>query len=62
MAANWTAHANCPAHIRGEVEARVSAFPPSFLEEPTDSKAFISVFYCGGRQRSSFTRFLQLYF
>ena len=57
MAANWTAHANCPAHIRGEVEARVRAFPPSFLEEPADGEVFNNVELCRERlQGFAFSR------
>ena len=49
MAVVWTAHPNCPAHLRGEVEARVRAFPPSFLEEPVDGEVFDNVELCRER-------------
>jgi hypothetical protein len=39
----WTAHPHCPAHLRDEVEARVRAFPPTFLKEPADDEVFDNV-------------------
>ena len=49
MATEWTAHANCPAHFRAEIEARVRAFPPSFIEEPVDGEVFDNVELCRER-------------
>jgi hypothetical protein len=45
----WTAHLHCPAHVRGDVEARVRAFPPSFLEEPIDGEVFDNFELCRER-------------
>jgi hypothetical protein len=52
MATAWIAHPNCPAHIRGEVEARVRAFSPSFLKEPTDGEVFDNIELCRERLQS----------
>ena len=49
MATPWTAHPHCPAHLRGEVEARVRAFPSSFLEEPANGEIFDNVELCRER-------------
>lgn len=45
----WTAHPHCPPHIRGEVEAHVRAFPPSYLVEPTNGEVFDNVDLCQER-------------
>ncbi|ERF69261.1 hypothetical protein EPUS_03965 [Endocarpon pusillum Z07020] len=47
--APWTAHPHCPAHLRGEVEARVRAFPPAFLNEPSNGEVFDNVELCRER-------------
>ncbi|KAF7508230.1 hypothetical protein GJ744_009527 [Endocarpon pusillum] len=47
--APWTAHPHCPAHLRGEVESRVRAFPPSYLVEPTNGEVFDNVDLCQER-------------
>ena len=39
----WTAHPHCPTHLRGEVKARVRAFPPAFLNEPLNEEVFDNV-------------------
>jgi hypothetical protein len=43
---SWTAHPNCPAHLRGEVEAKVRGFPPSYLVPPINGKVFDNVELC----------------
>lgn len=57
MATAWTAHPNCPAHFREEVEARVRAFPPCFIEQPADGEVFDNVDLCRERlQGFAFSR------
>jgi hypothetical protein len=46
---SWTAHPDCPAHLRGEVEARVRAFPPAFLKEPVSGEVFDNLELCRER-------------
>jgi hypothetical protein len=44
----WTAHPHCPAHLRGEVEARVQDFPPA-LKEPVSGEVFDNLELCRER-------------
>jgi hypothetical protein len=48
----WTAHPHCPAHLRGEVEARLRAFPSAFLKEPVSGEVFDNVEFCQERLQS----------
>ena len=36
----WTAHPDCPEHVKAELEARVRSFPSSFLLAPTPGEVF----------------------
>jgi hypothetical protein len=57
MATLWTAHPNCPAYIRRDIEARMRAFPPSFFEEPANGEVFDNVELCRERlQGFAFTQ------
>jgi hypothetical protein len=45
----WTAHPHCPTHLRREVEARVRAFPLTFLKEPVSGEVFDNIELCRER-------------
>lgn len=49
MTTQWSAHPQCPTHLRGEVEAHVRAFPASFLKEPIAGEVFDNVDLCRER-------------
>lgn len=49
MAAEWTAHVDCPADVRADLEARVRSLPASYLEEPLDNEVFENVELCRER-------------
>jgi hypothetical protein len=48
-AALWTVHPHCPAHLRGEIEARVRSFLPAFLKQPANGEVFENVDLCQDR-------------
>ena len=39
----WNAHPKCPAHLRGLVEAYVTALPPAYLQDLEDGEVFDNV-------------------
>ncbi len=45
----WTAHPDCPEHIKAELEARVRSFPPDFLELPIAGEVFENPDVCQER-------------
>jgi hypothetical protein len=49
MTALWTAHPNCPQHVKIELEKPVRPFPPSFLLAPVDGEVFESADLCRER-------------
>jgi hypothetical protein len=40
MTALWTAHLDCPEHVKIELKTRVQSFPPSFPLAPVNDKVF----------------------
>ena len=36
----WTAHPDCPEHVKRELETRIRSFPPSFLLAPVAGEVF----------------------
>ena len=40
MTTLWTAHSDCPEHVKIELEARVRSLPPFFLLFPIASEVF----------------------
>lgn len=45
----WTAHPDCPAHTKTDLEARVRSFPPSFLLAPAAGEVFDNADTCQER-------------
>jgi hypothetical protein len=45
----WTAYAHCPAHLRGEVEARARGLPLSYLVAPANGEVFDNIELCQER-------------
>jgi hypothetical protein len=46
MTALWTAHPDCPEHVKIELKTRVQFFPPSFLLAPVSGKVFKNAYVC----------------
>ena len=46
---SWTAHPDCPEHIKAELEVRVRSFPPSFLLISTFGEVFDNLDVCQER-------------
>lgn len=46
---SWTAHPNCPEHIREELEAKLRSLPPSFLVAPAAGEVFENADLCQDR-------------
>jgi hypothetical protein len=42
----WSAHPDCPEHVKPELEARVRSLPPSFLLAPEAGEVFESADTC----------------
>jgi hypothetical protein len=49
MAALWSAHSECPEHVKVELEARVRSFPPSCLLAPVAGEVFDNPDVCQER-------------
>ena len=49
MTSLWTAHLDCPEHVKIELKTRVRSFPPSFLLAPVDGEVFDNVDVCHER-------------
>jgi hypothetical protein len=47
--AQWTAHPDCPAHVKAGLEARVRSLPPSYLLAPITGEVFENVQLCRER-------------
>ena len=45
----WTAHPDCPAHVKSELETRVRSLPPSFLAPPAVGEVFENPDLCQER-------------
>jgi hypothetical protein len=45
----WTAHPDCPQHVKIELETRVRSFPSSFLLAPVDGEVFENADLCQER-------------
>ena len=45
----WTAHPECPEHVKSDLEARVRSFPPSFLLAPAAGEVFDNPDVCKER-------------
>jgi hypothetical protein len=45
----WTAHPDCPEHVKKELETRKRSFPPSFLLAPVAGEVFESGDVCEER-------------
>jgi hypothetical protein len=45
----WTAHPDCPEHVKIKLETRVRSFPPSFLLAPVDGEVFDNADVCQER-------------
>jgi hypothetical protein len=45
----WSAHPECPEHIKSDLEARVRSFPPSFLLAPIAGEVFDNPDVCKER-------------
>ena len=45
----WTAHPDCPEHIKTEFETRIRSFPSSFLSAPTAGEVFDNPDICQER-------------
>ncbi|ERF71028.1 hypothetical protein EPUS_03308 [Endocarpon pusillum Z07020] len=45
----WTAHPECPEHVKAQLEARVRSFPSSFLLAPVDGEVFENPDICQER-------------
>jgi hypothetical protein len=42
----WTAHPDCPEHVKTDLEARVRSLPSSFLNVPVAGEVFDSADVC----------------
>jgi hypothetical protein len=47
--AQWTAHLDCPTHVKIGLEACVRSLPASYLTAPVTSKVFKDVQLCRER-------------
>ena len=45
----WSAHPECPDHVKSDLEARVRSFPPSFLLAPVAGEVFDNPDVCKER-------------